>query len=391
VNPFDAVALLLLVLALIAGFRSGAVPQLLGLAGAAVGLAAGLLLLPSFSEPLEALDPLPRAAIVLVGLLTLIGLGEGLGSALGRRLGDGLGHGLFGALDDVAGAGLGLFQGLLVVWLVGGLLAISPLTRLASVAQDSTVVQALGVVAPPPEDVAGDVAHLLEGSGLPDLFVGLEPLPAPPVDRPSDPQARAIGALAEASTVKITSSACDALLTGSGVVVAPGYVVTNAHVLAGARTTRVAIGGQAVDANPVMFDPSLDVALLHAPRLVAPALRFAATDPDRGAVGAALGYPDGGTLTVVPAAVTRSLSADGRDIYDLALVRRDILELRAEVERGDSGGPLVLPDGTIGGVIFAEARRDPEVGYALTPTSVAVRVSPAIGRVAEVDTGPCIR
>ena len=44
---------------------------------------------------------------------------------------------------------------------------------------------------------------------------------------------------------------------------------------------------------------------------------------------------------------------------------RPILELRAEIDQGDSGGPLVLADGTVGGVVFAEARTDEEVGYAL--------------------------
>ena len=70
---------------------------------------------------------------------------------------------------------------------------------------------------------------------------------------------------------------------------------------------------------------------------------------------------------------------------------REILELRAQVERGDSGGPLVLQDGTVGGVVFAESRTDPDVGYALAPTAVAARIRPAVGRASGVDTGACIR
>jgi hypothetical protein len=93
----------------------------------------------------------------------------------------------------------------------------------------------------------------------------------------------------------------------------------------------------------------------------------------------------------VPAAVTGAYRATGRDIYDEARVDRDILELRARIDRGDSGGPFVLRDGTIGGLVFAEARSDPEVGYALTPTSVAIRIAPAIGRQDVVPTGTCLR
>jgi S1-C subfamily serine protease len=121
------------------------------------------------------------------------------------------------------------------------------------------------------------------------------------------------------------------------------------------------------------------------------ALRFAATDPTRGTVGAALGYPGGGSLTIVPAAVTGAYSATGRDIYDEAIVNRRVLELRAQIDRGDSGGPFVLRDGTVGGLIFAEARTDPDVGYALSPTAVATRVAPALGRTGHADTGECLR
>ena len=41
--------------------------------------------------------------------------------------------------------------------------------------------------------------------------------------------------------------------------------------------------------------------------------------------------------------------------------------------------------------MFAEARTDPDVGYALSPTEVATRVAPAIDRTAAVDTGACTR
>ena len=70
---------------------------------------------------------------------------------------------------------------------------------------------------------------------------------------------------------------------------------------------------------------------------------------------------------------------------------RDILELRAAVDPGDSGGPLVLADGTIGGLVFAESRTDPGVGYALSPTAVSVRIASALGRTRGEDVGECLR
>ena len=50
----------------------------------------------------------------------------------------------------------------------------------------------------------------------------------------------------------------------------------------------------------------------------------------------------------------------------------------------------MLSDGTVGGVVFAEARTDPEVGYALTPTSVRSAIAPALGRTGAVPVGNCI-
>ena len=88
----------------------------------------------------------------------------------------------------------------------------------------------------------------------------------------------------------------------------------------------------------------------------------------------------------MPAAIRRpGTTSTARDN-----VRRQILELRAAIERGDSGGPLVLQDGTVGGVVFAEARTNPDVGYALSATEVATAITPSIGRTAAADTGTCV-
>jgi S1-C subfamily serine protease len=262
---------------------------------------------------------------------------------------------------------------------------------MASQAQTSFVVRALNGVLPAPTEIALQLGQALDDTGIPDLFVGLEPLPAPPVEKPTDPVARAIGLVAERSTVKVSARTCEFISTGSGFVVARGYVVTNAHVIAGASTVRVAANdGSALDAIPVFDDPQLDIALLWVARLQEPALRLASEDPQRGATGATLGFPHGGSLRIAPAAVASAYEAQGRDIYGERRVSRTILELRTEVDQGDSGGPFVLADGTVGGVVFAEARTDEDVGYALTPVSVGVTITPFIGRTSEVATGDCV-
>jgi len=392
VNPIDAMTLLLVVVALILGWRSGAIPQITGLLGAIGGLVVAIVALPYIADPLSGIDSALRPIVVLLWLIGAVIIGESLGGAIGRTAANGLGTGVLGTTDRVAGAGLGVVQALLIVWLAGSLLAEGPVPRLAETAGRSTAVRTLTAILPPATEIAGGLGSWLDATGLPDVFVGFEPLPAAPVDRPSDPTARAIAAAAEASTLKVSAATCGRSSVGSGFVVAGGYVVTNAHVIAGANTggIRVNGGGQTLDAVPVLFDPNLDVALLRVVGLRAIPLTFAAQDPARGALGATLGYPGGGPLTILPAAVTGQYSATGHDIYGQARVRRQILELRAEIDRGDSGGPLVLKDGTVGGVVFAEARTDPDVGYALSAREVAGRIRPGIGRTAIVDTGACV-
>jgi S1-C subfamily serine protease len=392
VNAFDLAVIVIVVAAVLIGLKSGAIPQLAGLIGALGGGMLAIVALPWLEAPLSSIEPPIRAFVVVAGMLFLVGIGEAIGSALGQSLAMRLRGGVLGSLDRAFGGLVGGAQALLVVWLIGGLLAAGPMRSLAAQAQTSLVVRGLSAILPAPTEIGAELGRLLSDTGIPDLFVGLEPLPAPPVDLPNDPTARTIGARASGSTVKIIAATCQFTSSGTGFVIARGYVVTNAHVVAGATTIRVrTVDGGPLDAVAVFDDPALDVALLWVSRLDAPTLRFAASDPDRGATGATLGYPHGGALTIAPAAVAGSYVANGRDIYGRPGVGRRILELRAAVDQGDSGGPFVLTDGSVGGVVFAEARTNDQVGYALTATSVATAVEPRIGRTGPVDTGACIR
>jgi S1-C subfamily serine protease len=390
VNLFDAGAILLIVVAIVLGFRSGALPQIGGLVGAVGGGAAAILALPLAEELLGGFDPTTRAIAVVGWLLVAVALGEGVGSTLGREVASRLDRSVLGGIDRIAGAFVGAGQAILIIWLAGGLLAAGPFPRLAAQVTNSAVVRAVDGVLPPPTEIAVRLGRLLDASGLPDVFVGLEPQAAPPVARPDDPRARAIARAAEASTVKVSAQACGAISSGTGFAIARDYVVTNAHVIAGGRTIRIAAGNVARDASAVLFDPEMDIALLHVPNLGTPALSFAARDPARGALGAAIGFPGGGAKTVIPVAITNTYNAVGRDIYGEDRVTRSILELRADITRGDSGGPLVLADGSVGGVVFAESRSEEDVGYALSPTDVAARVEPAVGSTTRVATGDCV-
>ena len=266
-NPIDLAAIALIVVGAWLGFRSGALPQIGGLIGAIGGAALVIALLPALADPIGEIDPNIRPFAVLGGLLIVVALGESVGSTVGRRAATGLGTGVLSAADRVGGAFVGVAQALLIVWLVGGLLAIGPIARLTEAAQTSKAVRALAIILPPPGDFAVELGRLLDSTGLPAVFVGFEPLPQAPVDLPDDPTARRLARAAIESTVKVSAAACGYESTGTGFAVAREYVVTNAHVVAGAgRHVKVRdSAGRLHDALPVLFDPKLDVAVLRVP------------------------------------------------------------------------------------------------------------------------------
>ncbi len=391
-NILDVAALAIVVIASLLGARSGFFPQLGGLLGAVAGGGIALLALPVVKPSIQEMEPALRALIVLSGLIFAVGIGEALGSASGRAVHYRLRGGMLGDANRVAGAVLGAAQGLLVVWLAGGILAAGPIPPMYGLARSSWTVGQLNLVLPPPTDIAANLGRLLDASGLPEVFVGLEPFPATPVTTPSTKEATIIVQGAVASTVKVTAAACGYELSGTGFAISRGYFVTNAHVVAGGKGEQVSQdSGVHATATVVLFDPALDVALLWAPDMPAPLLKFASQDPPTGAKGAALGHPLGKPLTVIPAGVAGRYPAEGRDIYGDRKVTRMILELSARIDRGDSGGPLILTDGTVGGVVFAEAKSDDQVGYALTPVEVSQRITPSLGKTKAVATGACAR
>ena len=144
--------------------------------------------------------------------------------------------------------------------------------------------------------------------------------------------------------------------------------MTNAHVVAGADR-RARPGRPAPTAAPRRGPGRCSTrrstspcSTSTEPRSPGPALRRAG--PERGALGATLGYPGGGALTVVPAAVAGALSrrpaatstaTRPRPARDPRAARRDRPGRQRRPVRSSS-------DGTVGGVVFAEARTDPTGG-----------------------------
>ena len=65
------------------------------------------------------------------------------------------------------------------------------------------------------------------------------------------------------------AESCQKITDGSGFVVAPNKVMTNAHVVAGAETFSVDVRDKTYDAQVISYDPQADIAILDVPDLPA--------------------------------------------------------------------------------------------------------------------------
>ena len=391
-NVLDAVLVLLLVFAVVRGWRQGSVSQVAAFGGFVLGLLLGLWAAPRVAGLLVG-GPGPSMALVALGTLVVAVLvGQGIGLGLGRRLRHGAARLGVERADRVVGAGIGAVALALVVWLLSSVLVHGPIPALAQQIRGSQLVQAFDAVLPAPPALVGRISAYVDDQGFPQVFTtpgrgGITQTPGPVI---TDPSVRAAAAAARPSTVQIRVAGCGGTIgAGSGFVVRPGFVVTNAHVVAGFDWLAVRDQRGEYPATAIQVDPGLDIAVLAVPDLQAPALPWADAPVVRGTEGASLGFPLGQPQLVVrPATVRARLEAVGRDIYGQGTVRGEILAISAQVEHGDSGGPFVTSDGRVGGVVFGGDTGD-DTGYALTVDEVRPVVEEALARNQEVGVGAC--
>ncbi len=313
---------------------------------------------------------------LLLGSLLAAGL-EGLGIVLRTHLR----LPMLGVADGLLGGVLTACVALMLAWILSAV-ALQSLgaPALRTDIQRSAILRSLNSILPPSGPLLNALARF-------------DPLPQLPGRVPIAPPSAAVlraGPLRAAarSVVRVTGTACGLGVEGSGWVVAPGVVVTNAHVVAGESDTTVQLGGVGprLSAQVIAFDVHNDIAVLHAPALSALPLTLAAVAP-AGTAGAVIGYPENGPLVIGAARLGAEQPVLTQDAYGQGPVRREIVPLRARVRPGNSGGPVVDAHGQVVATVFAaRVGPGPDAGFAVPDDVLRADLLHAQG---PVGTGSC--
>jgi S1-C subfamily serine protease len=385
INLIDIAIVVAALIGLANGYRRGFWLSLAQYVGLLVGV---MLAAASARYVLDYLQINNQTARPLGAVLVLV-IGGSLGSSIGFAVGEPIRRrilrtGIHTSTDSVAGAALSAFAVLLMCWFLGLSFSRGPSADIAQQIQKSVLLRDLDSIAPRPPPFLASVEQVLAGVQFPPVFAGLEPTLPTALPVPASVDTPGVNHAAQ-QVVKITSLGCGGVVTGSGIPLGSGYVVTNAHVVSGTSSHAIQKpDGTTLRADVVYFDPERDVALLYAPGFSAPGLTFGSAQ--RGTQGAVIGYPGGQGEKIVPAVVDGSVSAEGRDIYNQNLVTRQIFVLQANVRPGNSGGPLVDLDGRVLGMVFATSASDPSQAYALTDDEIQPDIRDALANPSPKDT-----
>jgi S1-C subfamily serine protease len=386
----DIVLLISLIGYAIYGFRVGLVVSLGGILGISVGAIAAFLSIPLVAGWVS--DNVWRVPVVLIVMLVLLGAGQLLGLAVGRVIRRGLDRTPLRIFDRLLGAALDLVVAALLMSMLAFSISALGVPFLSQTIASSRVIGTVNALTPDPaKALLAQLRSAVVQDGLPVIADALAPHSAPPA--PSVvPNSAALAAAAN-SVVKITGNAyqCGQNQSGSGFVVSPGRIVTNAHVVAGVSAPVVEPkGGGAYQGRVVYFDPAHDLAVIAVSGLSTTPLPLG-NNLAPGATGAFDGYPLGGPFQSGAATVQSVPTVEMKDIYGNNPEPVELYYLSATVQEGNSGGPLLNQAGQVTGVVFAKSTTSASVGYALTMKELSPVASGAAALSAPVESGHCIK
>ncbi len=376
--------------ALMSGWRRGALTAVL----AAVGILAGLVVGLSTSIPVQqwSSSHLVRVFTVLALVVVFVGLGNVVGTMIGIRLRDRARLRSTQVLDSVCGALFQVTAVAVAIWFVSIPLATVVPGPVGEGLRSSRILAALDAAAPASAHaLPARFAALLDDSGLPPLVT-----PFSPASSVAAPDAGAIDADVVKQTrpsvvhVMADAGSCDRRLMGSGFVAAQDYVITNAHVVAGTDAVNLDTVLGVQRATVVFYDPGIDIAVLWSPGLGLDPLPFADATLGTGNDAVVMGFPQSGPFEAAAARIRGVTTIAGPNIYASGRVEREAYTVRGTIRQGNSGGPLLTPDGSVAGVVFGASIDSSDTGYALTTRQVLASVGDFASLTSSVDTQSCV-
>ncbi len=387
----DLAVLAVAVIAAVSGWRSGALGSLMSFVGVVLGAIAGVMLAPHLVTHIHSARGKLFAALFLI--LALVVIGEVAGVVLGRAVRGAIHNRVVRTADSIIGVALQLVVVMVAAWLLASPLTSSDQPQLAAAVRGSKILSEVDQYAPEwLKSVPKRMSTLLSTSGLPDVLEPFGRTPIQAVDVPDPALADSIAvANARPSVVKIRGVAqgCQKVLEGTGFVIAPNRVMSNAHVVAGSDSVTLEADGQSYDASVVSYDPNADISILDVPNLPQRPLVFAERPATSGTDAVVLGYPGGGDFVATPARIREIIELNGPDIYRTTTVNREVYTIRGTVRQGNSGGPMINRTGQVLGVVFGAAVDNNDTGFVLTAHEVSRQLA-KVGNSVKVPTGTCV-
>lgn len=390
-NLLDWLLVALVLTYALSGYWQGFITGAFATFGLLLGGGLGVWLAP------KALGDANPSLLVSLGALFIVILSASLGQAFlqyaGARLRSRIKWQPLRVVDAVGGSVLSAAAVLLVAWALGVAISGSGLKGITKSVNQSRVLAEVNDMLPDQassllgafNDVVGVsfFPRYLEPFA-PERIVPVEPGPERLLTDPDVVRA-------EDSVVKIeTVNACGRGVEGSGVVIGPNRVMTNAHVVAGSDSPSVVIGESSEPARVVFYDSKVDVAVLAVNTGEATPMRFDTEAKAEDGV-AILGYPNDGPFDIETARIRAQQRLRSPDIYGDGAVIRQVFSLRGLIRPGNSGGPVVSSAGEVVGLVFAASVTSSDTGYALTAEQVAPAAASGLGTSKPVDTGECLR
>lgn len=364
----NIVIIVLIIMAIVRGWEIGSIRQFFSTIGFFGGLLLGATLQPYIVN--YAHTTFSRTVLTLITTLgfafILLLIGEFIGITLKNKLN--IKH--LNTADNIFGSVISLVTVFFSIWLCAAVISSLVIPYLDNAVNQSSIINELNKQLPDAPNIVSDIGSLIDPNGFPQVFIGNEPSPKTSINLPDLGKFKSAVANDQDSVVKIQGLGCGGIVEGSGFIIAPNLIATNAHVVAGIKKPYVEnINGSHLS-KIIYFNPSLDFAILKTTNLPNKPLNIDYSSQPDGTPGVALGYPGGGPLKTSAAAILSQFNAVGRNIYGSGTTTRTIYELRADVIPGNSGGPLIEQDGRVMGVIFAESTTYKQIGYALTTDQI---------------------